>query len=171
MSSAGTTGLTDAEIEAAYRMALNYARMATLRMNDEFRTVAIDAATDAVLWAAKKYDSSRGGWLKFARFTVRQSVRRKLSSHRDKLRRWPAVISAQEERGDGLTLSDMLADERRSAHLADFFGGLPTELQFIARLVYIDRLSLIECGLLTGLSPETIRTRICQAAELLRAKA
>jgi DNA-directed RNA polymerase specialized sigma24 family protein len=159
--------ITEAEIEAAYKWALDHAMLATRRADSETQSVAVDAATDALLWSLREHDQLRD-WLTFARHTVRQFVSRKLQNHRAKSGRRPRGISVDETFGpDDATLADTLVDHRSSAHLADVLPDLPTDLQFVVRLVHVDRFPLADVGLLTGTSYETVRCRLQEAADRL----
>lgn len=151
---------TDTEIAEAYTRALAHAAGVGRRF-PALAELALDAATDGVLWAAQHYNRAVGPFVAFAGAAVRRFVGRALHKAADKRRDKPTV---------GTITDDLAARETPAAGevpLSATIRDLPDDERDAVRLFMLDGYNLRDCGFLLGCSPETVRTRLRQAAERL----
>ncbi len=145
---------TPEQIERAYRWAMKYANRRVPRP-DEMREAAIDAATDAVLWALKKHNSATASFDTFCSNAVKAFVWRQISNVANRIKRRP----------DHERLSESIQAKPRP--VASDLIDLPKDLFDVVDFFYVHGFTMRECAALLGCSPETIRVRLQAAGRLI----
>lgn len=141
----------------AYAAALAYAHSRPRAV----REVAINAATDAILWAARHYRPGPTTFEAFAAKIVRQRVRQRENNELDKLSRRPAV--------SGLTGEETARHSDPPA--GGYFEGLPDDLRRLCGLVFVEGYTYEEAGEILGLCRQVVSDRLAEAARIIRSAA
>lgn len=162
---AESAAVSERAVAAAYERAMRYAD-AQARGRDDWADRLIDAATDAVLTAAKRWRPELGPFRMFCGLVVATRVRR--AKHRFLSR--PAMASLSDlENLDGEPFepaappTPIAGGVPMSIELRD----LPPELRDAVRFVYVDGHCMRDAGLLMGIGKDAVRKRLHDAAELL----
>lgn len=148
--------IPDAEFAKLYEWAVGFAE----RRAHGFATASedlLDAATSGLLWA-RDHCKSVGEWDRFARASVRQAVARAYAKCARRAKHRPTMEALDVER-------DPPTSEAEAAPL--LIADLPEELAVAVRFFMVDGFTLRDCGLLLGVSQNTVKRRLVQAAELL----
>lgn len=162
-----TDGIPEDVMADVYTRALRHAEIMTQRRgSDELSELALDAATNAIMWSRDNFDPSKAtgtGFRGFAMQAVRVSVARAIAGHfrRDR----PVMQSLDTELEDGRRSGDAVEGGAEVERLT--IADLDEELAFIVRLYMIDGFTLRDIGLLIGCGAEAVRRKIHHAAELL----
>jgi DNA-directed RNA polymerase specialized sigma24 family protein len=179
-------GVDEAEFTRVYKKALRYAVTQT-KGRPQVEEAAEMAATDACMWALQNYDQTRANAntvTNFAAFTwsaVSRFVSRAIVRSEERRKRAPSQLSdfveaCGDEGGeigeaelDALAVydTDGTTTEEGKICLPESIQSLPPDLAFTVRLFYIDKYSLRDIELLTGVSKSTVQVRLIQAAKLL----
>jgi len=148
------------EIASAYSSALKHAERRAPRPF-ELTETARDAATDAVMWALRAWQSGRGASFEtFTMSAVRRFVDRAIKQSANRFHSRPVISELTE----GIAARDVQAG---SFPLSLAVQELPDDLRHTVRLFHVDKFDLRDIGHLMGCSMETARTRLAKAARLL----
>lgn len=164
---------TQDEIGAAYKLALS-AVTATVPATAE-RDRAIDAATDALLWAIEHYRAPVP-FLAFFRPVLRTFLVRATYRFRRKLANWreytgsEGIVSVRREDGDTVSVSfrrDWLDPRTVRNPLAPAVADLAPSVAFVGLLYTVGGHTMREIADIRGCSPNTVMNYLNEAARQL----